>query len=185
MATVGVLAMQGGWAAHLRALADLGFEAIAVRRASELARCDGLVLPGGESTTQLKLIDRFGLEAPLNAFVAAGKPVMATCAGLILSARAVQQPAQRSYGWLDVAVARNAWGRQVHSFEATADDSDVPLVFIRAPRIVEIGADVAVVATFEGEPIHVRQGAVHGMAHHPELTSDRRTHRAVFASLLG
>ena len=197
---IGVLALQGGFDAHLRALGEViaargdaaAHAAVPVRTAAEIAACDGLVLPGGESTTQLKLIDRFGLLPALDAHVAAGKPVLATCAGLILAARAVapvpQQvaqfgpdaPPQRSFGWLDVSVARNAFGAQVHSFEAVADDSDLPLIFIRAPRIVAVGPAATVVHTWQGEPIHVRQGAVHGLTHHPELTADRRIHRAVF-----
>jgi 5'-phosphate synthase pdxT subunit len=184
MRTVGVLAMQGGWSAHLAAVRDLGLDARPIRRVDELTGCHGLILPGGESTTQLKLIERFALRAPLDAFIASGKPVMATCAGLILAARSVTGPAQPSFGWLDVTVARNAWGRQVHSFEACADDTDLPLMFIRAPRLTALGPNIEVVSTFKGEPIHVRQGAFHGMAHHPELTADRRTHALVFNALL-
>lgn len=186
---IGVLALQGGWAAHKAALADLGHAAVEVRTPAQLARVDGLILPGGESTTHLKLIDRYGLAAPLEAFVAAGKPVLATCAGLILAARAVS-PAQRSFGWLDVAVARNAWGRQVHSFEGFADPTPpggpfaselpLPLLFIRAPRIESVGPDIEVLATLDGEPIMVRRGAVIGAAFHPELTPDRRVHHLAF-----
>jgi 5'-phosphate synthase pdxT subunit len=151
-----------------------------VRDADSLTELDGLVLPGGESTTMLKLIDRFGLGPALAAFVAGGKPVLATCAGLILSARQVSQPAQPSFGWLDVAVARNAWGRQLDSFTATADDGVTPLVFIRAPRIVAVGPAVRVLATVAGEPVLVRQANVTGATFHPELTADRRLHQAVF-----
>lgn len=185
---IGVLALQGGYDAHLRALAEViaargdagAHAAVPVRTAAEVAACDGLVLPGGESTTHLKLIDRFELAPTLAAHVAAGKPVLATCAGLILAARSVEHPAQRSFGWLDVTVSRNAWGAQVHSFEATADGSDLPLLFIRAPRITQVGPAAEVVHTWQGEPIHVCQGAVHGMAFHPELTADRRLHRQIF-----
>ncbi|MCB9523543.1 MAG: pyridoxal 5'-phosphate synthase glutaminase subunit PdxT [Myxococcales bacterium] len=177
---VGVLALQGGWAAHIQAARALGHDAGPVRTAAELAACDGLILPGGESTTHLKLIDRFDLKGALDGHVAAGKPVLATCAGLILSARAVTHPAQASFGWLDVTVARNAWGRQVHSFEATADGSDLPLVFIRAPRILDLGPGVEVTHTFEGEPVGVRQGPFWGVAFHPELTADQRVHAQVF-----
>lgn len=189
VATVGVLALQGGWAAHKAALADLGFAAAEVRTAEQLAAVDGLVLPGGESTTHLKLLDRFDLAGPLDTFVRAGRPVLATCAGLILSARAVE-PHQKSFGWLDVAVARNAWGRQVHSFEGDTDPlppggpfaGQPPLhtLFIRAPRIVDVGPAAEVLATLDGEPIMVRQGAVIGAAFHPELTPDRRVHRLAF-----
>src|SRR5215470_15499403 len=120
--TIGVLALQGDFAAHARALAAAGFAARPVRAAAELDGLGGLVLPGGESTVQLRLLARHGLEAPLRAFVASGAPVLATCAGLILAAATVEGPAQPSYGFLDVAVARNAWGRQLDSFEAVAHD---------------------------------------------------------------
>ncbi len=187
--TVGVLALQGGWAAHKAALTDLGHTAVEVRTAQQLAAVDGLCLPGGESTTHLKLIERFGLADALDRFVGSGKPVLATCAGLILSARAVE-PRQKAFGWLDVEVARNAWGRQVHSFEGEADppprggpfagQAPLQLLFIRAPRITAVGPGVEVLATIDGEPIMVREGAVIGAAFHPELTPDRRVHRLTF-----
>ena len=201
---VGVLALQGGFAAHAAALAAAGHQPVEVRDAAALAPgggLAGLVLPGGESTTMLHLIERFGLAAPLGAFVRAGWPVLATCAGLILAARAVARPAgrersertrlfrsgpdqaQASFGWLDVAVVRNGWGRQLDSFEAVADDGVTPLVFIRAPRIVEVGAGVEVLATCAGEPVLVRQGNVTAATFHPELTPDRRIHQAVFGAL--
>jgi 5'-phosphate synthase pdxT subunit len=181
MAAVGVLALQGDFAAHAAALEALGHRAVEVRTAAELERLDGLVLPGGESTVQLKLIAREGLAEPLDAFVRSGRPVLATCAGLVLSSRAVTNPEQHAFGWLDVAVARNAWGRQLDSFEAVSDSDDLPLVFIRAPRITRVGAGVEVLATFRGEPVLVRQGNVTGATFHPELTADRRVHRDAFA----
>ena len=141
---------------------------------------DGLVLPGGESSTHLLLIERYGLTEPLDAFVRSGRPVLCTCAGLILAARSVTGPEQCSFGWLDVDVARNAWGRQVHSFQATSDGAR-PMLFIRAPRLTRIGEGVEVVDTYDGEPVMVRQGAVVGAAWHPELTADRGVHRALFA----
>ena len=177
---VGVLALQGGFAAHLRALADLGHEAVAVRRPAELERVAGLVLPGGESTAQLRLIEAAGLAEPLNRFVATGAPVLCTCAGVVLAAREVDQPAQPSFGWLDAAVARNAWGRQVHSFEAMDDSGRLPLVFIRAPRIRRVGSAVPVRATLRGEPVWVQQGALHATTFHPELTGDRTVHATAF-----
>lgn len=187
---VGVLALQGGFAAHTRALADIGVEPVLVREAAALDELDGLILPGGESTTHLKLIHRFGLAGPLDAFARSGRPMLCTCAGLILAARSVVEPAQPSFGWLDVEVARNAWGRQVHSFEAVSDApppgkapagdaTPLSLLFIRAPRIRDVGR-TEVLATFEGEPIMVRQGAVVGATFHPELTADRRVHQRVF-----
>jgi len=111
--------------------------------------------------------------------VRGGRPVLATCAGLILCAAQVTEPSQRSFGWIDVDVRRNAWGRQVHSFRAKSAGGR-PLLFIRAPRITRVGAGVDVVDTYEGEPVMVRQGAVRGLSWHPELTADRELHRAVF-----
>ncbi len=177
---IGALALQGGWAAHLAAVRALGHTGVPVRTADELAACDGLILPGGESTTHLRLIERFALREALDAFMATDRPVLATCAGLILSAREVLGPSQPSFGWLDVTVTRNAWGRQVHSFEAVADGTDLALMFIRAPRITRVGPGVEITHTFEGEPVAVRQGRFFGMAFHPELTGDRRLHAAAF-----
>lgn len=184
MSRLGVLALQGGYEAHAKALRDLGHAVDEVRTAEELSQVEGLVFPGGESTTHLILIDRFGLEAPLRAFVESGKPVLATCCGLILCAKEVVSPPQASFGWVDVTVARNAWGRQVHSFEDKADAESaigpVGMVFIRAPRIQRLGPGVQVLATYRGEPVLVRQGNVTAGAFHPELTSDRRVHEYVF-----
>lgn len=176
--TVGVLALQGGFDAHARALVEVGCTVRLVREAEQLADLDGLVLPGGESSTQLKLLRRFGIDGPLDAFVRSGKPVLCTCAGLILAAQQVTDPGQTSFGWLDVDVSRNGWGRQVHSFEAESDMGR-PLLFIRAPRITRLG-EVEVVETFHGEPVTVRCGNVTGSADHPELTPDRSLHRALF-----
>lgn len=182
MARVGVLALQGAFAAHARALARLGHEAVLVRRPADLDGVDGLVWPGGESTTQLRLLERLGLAPALERLRQGGVPVLATCAGLILLARRVTGPEQPSLGWLDVDVARNAWGRQVESFEAAADPprDDLPLVLIRAPRITAAGAGVEVLATYAGEPVLVRQGAVTGATFHPELTDRLDVHREVF-----
>lgn len=179
---IGVLALQGGFAAHVTALRALGHDATLVRDARDLGGLAGLVLPGGESTVQLQLMDRLALAPALDAFVRAGRPVLATCAGLILAARHVTRPAQRSLGWLDVSVARNAWGRRHDCFEARADGTGLPLTFIRAPRIVEVGAGVEILERLGGEPILVKQGAVHGATFHPELTADRRVHRAIFGA---
>lgn len=178
---VGVLALQGGTAPHLQALRALGHEAIEVRSAGELAAAEGLVLPGGESGAQLRLLDRHGLWSPLAEYAASGRPVLATCAGLVLAARYVVSPEQRSFGWLDVTVARNAWGRQLDSFEATADDG-TPLVFIRAPRIRHVGPAVEVLLRWDGEPILVRQRNVTAATFHPELTPSLHIHRRVFES---
>lgn len=186
MARVGVLALQGGYQPHLLVLRNLGHEAVEVRSKDELKRVDGLILPGGESTAQLRLIERQNLGQPLNDFVHAGKAVLATCAGLILAARRVVHPEQPSLGWLDLTVERNAWGRQLDSFEAEADRPlfsarcALPLVFIRAPRIQEVGALAEVLATYREEPILVRQGNVWGATFHPELSGNPCVHQAVF-----
>ena len=179
---IGVLALQGGFALHARALTSLGHEVALVRDAEELERVDGLVLPGGESTTQLRLLARQGLGPTIERFAAAGRPILATCAGLILAAKRVVGPTQESVGLLDVIVARNAWGRQLDSFEATAAGSALPLVFIRAPRIIERQAAVEVLATYDGEPVLVRQRNVTGATFHPELTDTLDVHREVFGA---
>lgn len=178
---VGVLALQGGFAPHLQALKKLGHEAVAVRTASEVRGVDGLVLPGGESTTQLELIRRGRLEEALREHGALHKPLLATCAGVILCAKGVSQPQQPSLGLIDIDVVRNAYGRQVQSFEARGA-SGFPLVFIRAPRIVACGPGVEVIERFDGDPIWVRQGAACGVTFHPELTDDLGVHRQVFGS---
>jgi 5'-phosphate synthase pdxT subunit len=177
---IGVLALQGGFSRHARALEQLGHAVVEVRAAAQLAALDGLVLPGGESTAQLRLIGTAGLAPALRAFARRRRPLLATCAGLILAAREVVSPAQPSFGFIDVKVARNAWGRQLDSFAAKADGSALPLVFIRAPRILELGAAVEVLARFEGEPVLVRQGDFTGATFHPELTGCLDVHREVF-----
>jgi 5'-phosphate synthase pdxT subunit len=176
---IGVLALQGGFDAHVRALGQAGLEARLVRTARDLDGLAGLVLPGGESTAQLRLLARGQLEGPLCAFAASGRPVLATCAGLILAARAVR-PAQPSLGFLDVTVERNAYGRQLDSFEAE-DDAGARLVFIRAPRIAAVGPAVAVLARHRGEPVLVRQGRSFGATYHPELAGPE-LHREIFAA---
>lgn len=189
---VGVLALQGAFARHAELLAELGHEPCLVRDATAFAQLDGLVLPGGESSVQLELCARLGMEAPLGELARAGRPILATCAGLILIAGHVEHPAQRSFGWLDVDVARNAYGRQLDSFESVSDeppwllgapaeaDAPLPLVFIRAPRITRIGAGVQVLARHRGEPVLVRERNITAASFHPELTADLRVHRAVF-----
>jgi len=193
---VGVLALQGGFDAHCSVLERLGHEAILVRDAAMLrdGGLDGLVLPGGESTTQLKLLARAGMDAALDAFVASGRPVLATCAGLILAARQVSGAAdQRSFGWLDVSVARNGWGRQLHSFGDVAtgrgpwEGLAAEMLFIRAPRIVELGDGVEVVAELgSGEAIAVRglgdRANVVGLTGHPELLAEGALHAEIFGA---
>jgi 5'-phosphate synthase pdxT subunit len=181
MSRIGVLALQGGAAPHARALRALGHEPVEVRVPGDLRGLAGLVLPGGESTAQLKLMERVALRPALEAFAAERRPVLATCAGLILAANRVTGPAQPSLGWLDVDVRRNAYGRQLESFEATSDRGQ-PLVFIRAPRITAVGRGVETLDTLDGEPIVVRGGNVVGACYHPELTSSLDVHRAVFGA---
>jgi 5'-phosphate synthase pdxT subunit len=179
---IGVLALQGDFARHARALGRLGVEAPEVRKPEELAGLDALVIPGGESTTLLKLMgDAF--PPALGAFHAAGRPIYGTCAGLILLARQVVNPAQPSLGLIDVTAERNAYGRQRESFEVEAEarlgDSPVPvrMVFIRAPRITRAGPGVRALATVRGEPVLARQGPVLVGSFHPELTDDLAVHR--------
>lgn len=177
---VGVLALQGAFEAHAEALRAIGREVTLVRSSGALASCSGLVLPGGESTVMLKMLEEAGMRLPLAAFVASGRPVLATCAGLILCASRVLDPEQPSFGFVDVTVRRNGWGRQLASFEARDDGDEIPVVAIRAPRIVSVGPRVRVLATLRGEPILVREENVTGATFHPELTSDLTVHASVF-----
>lgn len=179
----GVLALQGGFAAHGAVLTHLGAEVQWLRRPADLVGIDALVLPGGESTTMLRLIDDDGLGDALRDRIAAGLPTLATCAGVILLATDVTPP-QHSFGLLDVDVARNAYGRQVRSTVAqvhpcTDDlgDRSLDAVFIRAPRIVRVGRDVRVLARRDGDPVLVEQGMILAATFHPELSRDDRIHR--------
>ncbi len=181
MATrVGVLALQGDFSAHERLLSGLGAEVREVRRPAELGDLAGLIIPGGESTTLLKLMDYDPAWWPqLRAFALSGKTLFGTCAGLILLAREIE-PEQRGLGLLDVTVERNAYGRQVDSFEGhgTWDDGrDLEMVFIRAPRITRVGAGVTVLARNGGEPVLVEQDRILAGSFHPELTGDDSVHR--------
>jgi 5'-phosphate synthase pdxT subunit len=185
MPRIGVLAIQGDFAAHEAALREAGAEACEVRKAEELRRVDGLIIPGGESTTLLKFIlhPDLGLRQALEEFHRAGKPMFGTCAGLILVAKDVMNPSQFSFGFIDVGVERNAWGRQKESFEAVGEaylegnPKPLKMVFIRAPRIRRLGAGVELLATWRGEPVMARQGAVLVGTFHPELTGDLTVHR--------
>jgi pyridoxal 5'-phosphate synthase pdxT subunit len=180
MKTIGILAVQGAFEAHARAVRDVGHQAVLVRSLADLSsrRLNGFIFPGGESTVQLDLIERLELEEPLREMIASGIPILATCAGLILLASEVTHPHQRSFSAIDVTVARNGWGRQVDSFEALSDDPDHAreLIFIRAPRITRVGADVEVVDTFDGEPVLVRSKNIICATYHPELGEDRELH---------
>lgn len=181
---IGILAIQGDFEAHGRALeklgADGGVEHRFVRTPGDFGGLDGLVLPGGESTTHLKLLDEEGLREPLTAFAKNGGAIFGTCAGTILLAREVRNPAQASLGLMDMCVLRNGYGRQLASGvrSATTRLKDVPLemVFIRAPIIESTGAGVEILAEADGHPVLVRQGRLLAATFHPELTSDGTVH---------
>ncbi len=186
VARIGVLALQGDVREHARILESLGAAAVPVRRESELAAVDGLVLPGGESTTMVKLALAFDLLEPLRAVIKEGMPVYGSCAGMILLADRIADgiEGQQTIGGLDVLVRRNAFGRQVDSFEADLDapelgEPDRPFraVFIRAPWVEEVGRDVEVLATAGEHVVAVRQGPLMATSFHPELTGDDRVHR--------
>jgi 5'-phosphate synthase pdxT subunit len=177
---IGVLAIQGDYAAHATALEEAGANPCEVRKVDQLAGLDGLVMPGGESTTILKFLGKHHFFEALKEFCA-HHPVFGTCAGAILLAREVRNPAQRSLGVLDAVVERNAYGRQIDSAILTAQTElaggPLEMVFIRAPRIVATGAGVQVLALREDSPVLVRQGTVLAATFHPELSADRRVHR--------
>jgi 5'-phosphate synthase pdxT subunit len=185
----GVLALQGAFREHCRALRDVGLDAVEVRVPADLEGLDGLVIPGGESTTMSNLMQAYGLEEAVLDFHRRGGALFGTCAGMILlAASAVDgRPDQRSLGLIDLDVRRNAYGRQVSSFEApvriSGEDPPMHGVFIRAPRIERMGDEVEAVATLDGAPVAARQGSVMVASFHPELTSDRRLH-ARFASMV-
>lgn len=177
---IGVLAIQGDYAAHAAALEQTGAVPVEVRKPEQLADLDGLILPGGESTTMLKFLERHGFFLALEEFCSA-KPVFGTCAGAILLAREVRNPAQRSLGALDAAVERNAYGRQIDSTilhsETVLSGGPLEMVFIRAPRFSEIGTRVEALAFRDNSPVLVRQGTVMAATFHPELSQDRRVHQ--------
>ena len=177
--TIGILALQGDFDAHARAFAEVGAETREVRMAADLAGCDALVLPGGESTTMIKLLRAEKLWEPLRRF-AAGKPVFATCAGAILLAKGVTNPQQDALGIVDIDVERNAYGRQLQSHVASIDVGGAPMeaVFIRAPVIRRVGDGVEVLASHRGDPVLVRQGKHFVATFHPELSPSRDLQRA-------
>ncbi|HEX6739212.1 MAG TPA: pyridoxal 5'-phosphate synthase glutaminase subunit PdxT [Vicinamibacteria bacterium] len=176
----GVLALQGDYAAHAAALGRLGRQVREVRAVADLEGLAGLVLPGGESTALLKLMEREDWGAALRGFHRRGGALFGTCAGAILLAREVRGPAQPGLGLLDAVIERNGYGRQLDSFEAALDVAgwDAPLraAFIRAPRFRALGSGVEVLARWEGEPVAVRQGALLAATFHPEITGDDRLH---------
>jgi 5'-phosphate synthase pdxT subunit len=185
IASIGILAIQGDVEAHAKALGRVGAEAVPVRRAKDLDGLDGLVLPGGESTTIAMGLERLQLYEPLEAFATSGRPVLGTCAGAVLLARSVENHPVRSLGLLDVTAVRNAYGTQVDSFRAVAesDFEDLPCVFIRAPQLRRPGPEVEVLARVDGWPVWVRQGNVMATTFHPELTDDLRVHSELVGCL--
>jgi pyridoxal 5'-phosphate synthase pdxT subunit len=185
MPRIGVLAIQGDFAAHMAMLHEAGADVCEVRKATELRQVDALVIPGGESTTLLKFIlnPDLGYIEAFQAFHQAGKPIFGTCAGLILVAKDVTNPAQFSFGFIDVGVERNAYGRQRESFETVGEGylegtaKPLKMVFIRAPRITHLGAQVDLLATWHEEPVMARQSNILVATFHPELTGDLTVHR--------
>lgn len=176
---VGILALQGDYEAHRKAIEHAGGEAIEVRTTADLEAIDGLIIPGGESTTILRLLKEENLYEPLREF-GKTKPVFGTCAGVILLAQTVENPHQDSLGLMDVDVQRNAYGRQLDSHIApisVEELGDVEAVFIRAPIIRRTGKDVRVLATHRGNPVLVQQGRHLAATFHPELTKDSRLHK--------
>lgn len=176
---VGVLAIQGDYEAHARALRRVGASPVLVKHAQQLREVDGLVLPGGESTTFLKFLNREGFGDSIRDAAKAGMPMLGTCAGAIVLASRVENPEQESLGVLDATIRRNAYGRQIDSFidTGTCQGKDMEMVFIRAPRFADLGPDVEVLATCRNEPVLVRQGHVLAGTFHPELTADGRVHQ--------
>lgn len=177
---IGIMAFQGAYTAHERMLKIFGVSTLEVRTRDDIARCTHLVLPGGESTTFLKLLEFHDLTDLIIDHFKQGRPVLATCAGMILTAKEVI-PSQRSLGLLDISIERNAYGSQVDSFEA---DLDIPSigsdpfhgVFIRSPRVKEAGPSVEILSGLEGQPVLIRQGKIIAATFHPELTDDARIH---------
>lgn len=191
-ARIGVLALQGAFARHVAMLHGIGVDVVEVRQAAHLDGLDGLIVPGGESTTMAKLLDTFELFEPMQKLINDGLPVFGTCAGMILMADRVAdgRPDQRSFAAIDLDVRRNGYGRQIDSFEADLtveglDDGPVRAVFIRAPVVERAGDDVGVLAEVDDVPVLCRQGPVMVSSFHPELTDDDRLHRLFIDGLIG
>ncbi|SDS76649.1 5'-phosphate synthase pdxT subunit [Paenibacillaceae bacterium GAS479] len=184
---IGVLALQGAVAEHIRCLQEVGAEAVAVKRTEELNELDGLVIPGGESTTIGKLMRKYGFIEAIQAFHAQGKPLFGTCAGLIVLAKEIENGEEAHLGLMDMTVVRNAFGRQRESFETELDikgiDEPVRAVFIRAPLIGRVGEGVDVLSVYKDEIVAAREGTLLAASFHPELTDDYRLH-AYFADMV-
>jgi 5'-phosphate synthase pdxT subunit len=184
MARVGVLALQGDFAAHGKVLHELGVEWQLVKTPRELAQVQGLIIPGGESTTLLKLMAPIAMRPALEQFHAEERPIFGTCAGLILLAQETIRPQQESLGFINIVAERNAYGRQIDSFIAQGaalveelGPAPLEMVFIRAPKIVALRPGVTALAMWKDETVLARQGSVLVSSFHPELTADRRVHR--------
>jgi pyridoxal 5'-phosphate synthase pdxT subunit len=178
---IGILAVQGDFEAHAAMLAGMGVESVEVRTREDLADCDGLILPGGESTTQLQFLREEGLDRAIRKFADEGKAIFGTCAGAILLANEVRNPKQDSLALLDMTVLRNGYGRQVHSDVVSGPSvlrkEPLEMVFIRGPVIERVGPNVKVLAEYAGRPALVQNGRVIASAFHPELTEDETVHR--------
>ena len=187
MTTVGVLALQGDVREHLRILESLGVDGVAVKHAEQLAALDALVIPGGESTTIVKMAIRFDLFEPVREAISSGLPTYGTCAGMIVLAGALTDGDQPLLGSLDVVVKRNAFGRQNESFEAGVEveglDQPFPAVFIRAPWVDKVGSEVEVLATIDNHPVMVRHDHIMATSFHPELTGDSRIHQMLLETI--
>jgi pyridoxal 5'-phosphate synthase pdxT subunit len=187
---IGILGLQGDYAAHGAILARLGVESRVVKKPGQLEGIDGLVLPGGESTTLIKLMDSSGMWQAIGDFAAEGKAIFGTCAGMILVAKEVTNPEQRSLGLVDITVERNGYGRQIDSaeikgvFRGAAGEREMYMVFIRAPRIVRLGDGVEALAECRGDVVMAKQGKVLVASFHPELTDDLTAHR-YFVEMVG
>ena len=178
---IGILAVQGDFAAHAAMLAGMGVETVEVRTREDLAGCDGLILPGGESTTQLQFLQEEGLYDAIKKFAAEDKAIFGTCAGAILLATEVKNPQQESLGLLDMTVLRNGYGRQVHSDvvsgPSTLKSEPIEMVFIRGPIFERVGPGVKVLAEYAGKPALVQKAHILASAFHPELTNDTTVHQ--------
>jgi 5'-phosphate synthase pdxT subunit len=177
---IGVLALQGAVAEHIRSIGQAGGEGVAVKRVEQLDEIDGLIIPGGESTTIGKLMRRYGFIDAVRDFAGNGNPVFGTCAGLIVLAERLDSGEESHLGLMNMTVARNAFGRQRESFETELDvkgiETPLRAVFIRAPLIKDVGSDVEVLASYNGEIVSARQGRLLAASFHPELTDDYRLH---------
>ena len=178
---IGILAVQGDFAAHAAMLAGMGIENVEVRTPADLESCDGLILPGGESTTQLQFLQEEGLYDAIKKFAAEDKAIFGTCAGAILLATEVKNPRQESLGLLDLTVLRNGYGRQVHSDvvrgPSTLKSEPMEMVFIRGPIFERVGLGIEVLAEYAGKPALVQKGQILAAAFHPELTNDTTVHQ--------